>query len=117
MDAYRKFRNKINTIRTKNKRDYIKNSIKSNNPSKMWNAINTAMNKSTRIDVSSPRLSADNLNKYFFEIGSSLAQGFKSEPPKWSQNKSIHTFAFHTVTEKFVINELKNFLLATRLIS
>ena len=107
MDAYRKIRNKINTIRTKNKRDYIKNSIKSKNPSKMWNAINTAMNKSRRNDVSSPRLSADNLNKYFSEIGSSLAQGFNSEPPKWSQNESIHTFAFHAVTEEFVINELK----------
>ena len=85
-EAYRKIRNEVNRAIRDKKREYFITNIEEsrNDIKKTWKVLNTAMSRTSKIttinkltvneeDITDPKAIADQFNKYFLDVGPSLA--------------------------------------------
>ena len=107
---YRKLRNYITVFIRKKKQCYFDDVSKKhiNNPKALWNELHKVTGISKSYDGLPNDITADDMNDYFVNVSSSIANSFDRRAPVWRNPQSIYTFSFNDISVDNVCKHLNN---------
>ena len=107
---YRKLRNYITVFIRKKKQCYFDDVSKKhiNNPKALWNELHKVTGISKSYDGLPNDITADDMNDYFVNVSSSIANSFDRKAPVWRNPQSVYTFSFSNISVDNVCRHLNN---------
>jgi hypothetical protein len=106
---YKCLRNEVTSLIRRKKKEYYVTKLESSKTSKeMWNVMKCIVPNKKNGNTIPPEMDANKFNKYFAEIGLTLANKHKDVNLPWKNPDCLKSFKFKSPTNKFILKKLKN---------
>jgi hypothetical protein len=106
-NQYKCLRNEVTALIRQKKKEYYVSKLETSKTSKeMWSVMNSIVPNKKKSNTIPPEMNANKFNKYFAEIGITLANKHKDVKLQWKNPEYTNSFKFKNPTRKFILKKL-----------